>query len=105
MALSNMLKEPRRELTESGMGIFAVIALYCVPGLIFAQWLGPKLASGPNEACQETCSIILSGILIWPFVLSATIGLVYFTHFIGEEICDSLQNNGIHLRPKRELRW
>jgi len=99
MALSNTLKEPRRELTETGIGV-AVIATAIGADYAFASWFIAYFP--PNGSFPHAFAIILAMLigallvlLLWAFFL--------FAHFLGEVICDSLANNGIYVRPKR--RW
>src|SRR6185295_6238663 len=101
MALSNIFREPRREITESAVGIGVFALLYAAPGTVFAMWLGPYIAGGD---CGITCSAILAGLVIWPVFLTATVlssaAVLFVTHEIGEELCDSLERRGVHLRPR-----
>ena len=99
MALSNTLKEPRRELTETGIGV-VVIATAVGADYAFASWFANVL-SPPNSL--PTGLGVFLGMMVGALLVIVTWGLLLFAHFLGEVICDSLANNGIYVRPKR--RW
>lgn len=101
MALSNIFREPRREITESvvGLAIFggAVWADYAFAGWL-QEYAGHRLYSDGT---------IAGDYIPWPlgmvvgFVVGATALLtVVVTHALGDGICNALQNSGIHLRPR-----
>lgn len=80
MALSNIGNEPRREITESVIGIAAVV-LY-----IAADYLTVTLVFGLTDPL-----LIVAGSLGFFIVTIGVIPLLLlFTHAIGEEICDLL---------------
>lgn len=96
MSLSNIFNEPRREITETAIGllIFSPLAVsdYFIARALstldtttpFFMWL---LIAAP--AC-------IAGAVLFVIMLSL------FIHFVGEEICDILQDRfNIHLRPRR----
>lgn len=101
MALSNIGREPRREITESVIGIVAVVVWLGVAFLI-ARTFDPHYINAPNDYGPS-----------WAFTVSfvtlvvATIGpLLFFgifclTHALGEEVCDWLKAVRIDPRPKR----
>ncbi len=93
MALSNIFREPRREITESVVGLTVVGALmgadYC-----FARWL-QDFTGGWNNGCP------------WPIGMMLGVGVGFIgiftivtTHAIGDGICNALQRRGVHLRPQ-----
>ncbi len=91
MALSNILNEPRREITESIVGLIILCAFMAVD-YAFGVWL--ENVAGHND-------------IPWPIGMilgiPATILLVailFVTHAIGESVCNILQKNDIHLRPR-----
>jgi len=93
VALSNILREPRREITESVAGI----AIFIIPVWLdyhFAVWL--YAATGGNNRALPVPIGMIAGV----FVVAAILGLLLFTHFVGEEICDFLADRGLELRPR-----
>lgn len=102
MALSNILREPRREITESVVGL-AIFGGLILADYKFGVWL-------QAEAGYETLSNGLTKYNVpWPagmyFGLIGIIGIIgvlLLTHALGDAICNSLQRNGIHLRPRRQ---
>jgi hypothetical protein len=107
MALSNVFREPRRELTESAVGIAITVAvlgpvlgLDYLFGLWFYEFMGGAKAGPVGEG-------VLFGMLIGAVVILVG-GLVIFlgllvTHAIGEGVCNALQRRGVHLRPRVRL--
>lgn len=88
MALTNIFREPRREITEFVVGI-AVVGAIGVPDYYFATWF---------EAVSNGCP--------WPLgmIIGAAAGLCLVlaaiaTHALGEGICDTLDRRGLRLRP------
>ena len=88
MALSNVFREPRKELTEQAVGFAAIIGV--IGGLALILW--PIAAAiqhfepAPKDslpACMLVATLLIvgSGMVI--------LMLTFFVHFIGEEICDS----------------
>lgn len=93
MALSNIFREPRREITESvvglAVGVSAIWADY-----EFAIWF--KEATGSiNGGCPWPLGMLLGAIFAFLLVM-----FVFATHALGDGICDALQSRGIHLRPR-----
>lgn len=104
MALSNIFREPRREIIESAVGIAG--AAICGGSVVwlayqFGVWLeeyagywqtsnGTMVANIPWDA----------GMTLSPAVAILGWGVLVATHAIGEGICGALQNRGIHLRPR-----
>jgi len=88
MALSNIFNEPRRELTETFVGILIVSAVLLID-YAFASLL-------ENYTGLPWSAGMILGILS----IIVVIGFLIVIHAIGEEICDLLQRHNIHLRPR-----
>ena len=93
MALSNIFREPRREITETAVGILWLGGSFAL-GYYVSLWLhlfddGSRIVMG---VCVGT--IIFAS----PFVL---IGIAHFTHSIGELACQMLKSIGLDPRPRR----
>jgi hypothetical protein len=92
MALSNIFQEPRREITESAIGL----ALFGV-----AVWGDYRFgcfynASGYGPVTEGMVAGALVGILLFMVLVV----IAYATHAIGESVCNAAQAMGIHLRPR-----
>ncbi len=85
MALSNIFREPRREITETAVGIVAI-----------GVFISPILATWHWEELNFAWLLIIVLVLFLP-----TIFFIIGAHAIGEDICDALERRGIHLRPRR----
>jgi hypothetical protein len=96
MALSNILREPRREITETLFGMGA-LAIPILADVYFAVWF--HKFTGPNNACPIPVGMII-GILFFAF----TGILLLISHVFGEWICDSLADRGLDPRPKQRYR-
>lgn len=95
MALSNIFREPRREITETVVGV--VIAV----GFLFLDWrfgLWFREKVGARDVDQRGLFI---GLLIGAVGIPILLLMFQFIHFIGEEVCDWLQDKGLRLRPKQ----
>lgn len=101
MALSNILREPRREITESAVGILAVGAV-AVPALwldyLFAVWFR-EVSGGDASGVPWPVGIVIGALLTLAAVLFFSMVLAA-THAAGEGICNALQRRGIYLRPR-----
>lgn len=96
MALSNILKEPRREITESGLGILFIGGLAYLD-FLFGRYLH-NLASHPDDMPIPVGMIVgVAGIA--GFIIGV-MGILYFTHFVGEQLCGWLAKRGLEIRPK-----
>ena len=93
MALSNMLNEPRREITETAAGI----GLVCLPvGLDYFGVLWLRDPADPDP--------------VWVWMVVVAIGMLFaavgvalcalLIHAVGEVICDFLEDRGLYLRPR-----
>ena len=92
MSISNVFREPRRELTEQLVGA-AVVGVLLLFDWRFALWFQASV----NPADKE---FRIVGLIVGLGCLALLSGLTVFTHFIGEQVCDSLQRRGLHLRPR-----
>ncbi len=99
MALSNILKEPRREITETLLGFAVVVTVIGVPLLAdygLAIWLEDGKHSLPERMLFGPL-IALTGIALIALLTMVT----YLIHEIGEAICNSLEAKGVQLRPRQ----
>lgn len=97
MALSNLFREPRREITESALGL-AVFAVFLYPDYRFALWFG-EITGDASGRCPWPIGMLLGAALLALCVLA-----LFILHWVGEGICDFLARHGVELRPK-ERRW
>jgi len=100
MALSNIFREPQREITETILG--AIVLAAPMAGLGFASYYLADIIS-------ETDNIPFFGALLLsiPFTIISTTMLVGIViaiflalHKVGEDACDALERRGLHLRPR-----
>lgn len=100
MALSNILREPRREITESLVG--CIVAIGAIRALVWADyqyslWLNDGVEEQNRQVAMGTvfgCVVFLGGaLLITEFAVA--------THALGEFICNALEQRGVRLRPVR----
>lgn len=99
MALSNILREPRREVVETAVGI---------GGAAFVIWLDWHFAAwattGYTPAKDDMPYGLAFGLcLLLGAVLGLIgIGLITLTHTFGDWLCDGLERHwGLHLRRTR----
>jgi hypothetical protein len=97
MALSNIFREPRREITESVVGIAAAGAV--IGGGLWldyeaALWLGASKADG---ICLCMAFLPL-GVILTAILLMSVLEL---THDLGDKLCTRLEAAGIYLRPRQ----
>jgi hypothetical protein len=99
MALSNIWKEPRREITETVVGFGAVVAGLGIP-LYGGYWVA-RWAAGPAAPFSQVLGygfcLTMAGGLVCGMLLS----LAFVIHEVGDEVCTTLEEHGIRLRPKR----
>jgi TRAP-type C4-dicarboxylate transport system permease small subunit len=101
MALSNIFREPRREITESLAGTL-LIGLLVLGDCLAANWVSHRL----NVATRsDEIGLFVIALLFIPIVsFIALFFLVILPHWIGESICDSLARRGLELRPTQRYR-
>jgi hypothetical protein len=102
MALSNMLKEPRREITETAVGL-GLLAFLPVSDLIFALWLTHGDTDPRHTLWTAMEMVALSGVIpLCGLVIVLVVGYValQLVHAIGEFACNVLELRGVHLRPR-----
>lgn len=92
MALSNIFREPQREITETLMGI-AVASLFLWGDYHFALWFQHSL--GDINQCPWPLGMMLGFVGVF-FICLACVGI----HELGEALCDFLRRRGLELRPK-----
>jgi hypothetical protein len=88
MALPNIFREPRREITESVVGL-AVFGVFGWGDYHFAQWF--QEVGGPPWPI---------GIILGVAGAFIAFPILHFTHELGDAICNALEDRGIHLRPR-----
>lgn len=102
MALSNIFREPRREITETFVGLLAFAAYLAITYAAACQFplgnVSPINHGGGDVPFIITFAAWLAALPCVSMLL-AFAGI--FIHFIGEEVCDSLEDRGIHLRPRQ----
>ena len=98
MALSNIFREPRREITESIIGIVAAIGV--VGGGIWIDYrIGCWIESISGTGFWHTSWEVGMGL---GFIgLCALIVAAEITHALGESICEALADKGYDPRPRR----
>ncbi len=93
MALSNMRREPQREITESVIGL-----------VIFGGAIGVDYYAARCIFDMDTTIDVVMGMIMVPVFAIAAFSIImlllFFTHIIGDEVCNVLQKRGIHLRPR-----
>jgi hypothetical protein len=98
MSLTNILREPRREITETvaglvvffGIGIPLVYADY-----VFAVWVNRESGAYPNGCPLEIGMALGVSIFIFGIIL------LMLVHAIGERVCNGLESRGYRVRPVR----
>lgn len=102
MALSNIFREPRRELTESVIGILGVSGLLWLD-YQFGCWLQAEIVahSSYKNAAEYWSGFFIAGMVLGVIGVFVTWLLLVFAHALGEEICNFLDRRGLKLRPKR----
>lgn len=108
MALSNIRREPRREITESlvGIGLVSIPALAWVLASLWAA--GATWNPNHMEAGHLDVAPYPAWVVFWLFWTLAGGFVAYYvgwlvlviTHGIGEGACNALASHGIELRPR-----
>lgn len=99
MALSNIFREPRREITESIAGV-AVFSIFAIPLWFFAVWFQIDIINRPNPNLGDIVMGRVLGFLFGAVGYGVIFCLLMLTHEIGEGVCNALARRGIELRPK-----
>lgn len=94
MALSNIFREPRREITESVVGL-SVVGLLVYADYRFAAWLNEIVINDRHEPLPLPLGMVFGLVCLLVIYLALA-----FTHTIGDTICDALDDAGVHLRPR-----
>jgi hypothetical protein len=97
MALSNILNEPRREITESMIGI-GLITIPIIGDYAFARWL----EGATTGSCPWPLGMLV-GLFFAVLIIALGSALILGSHALGEAICNKLQEHGIHLRPRQRI--
>jgi hypothetical protein len=101
MALSNIRREPRREITESLIGI-VVGGLFLGIDYCFSVWFYG--VTGGDAYKGAPIVPIAIGMLILPLGLSFLVLVwmvfAYGTHALGEIVCEKLAAHNLDPRPK-----
>lgn len=92
MALSNIFREPRREITESIVGI-VLVGLLLGADYRFATWF-EVATGGDGKGCPWPIGLIFGAGAAFFLVIAAVA-----THQIGDSICNALDRRGLQLRP------
>jgi hypothetical protein len=120
MALSNILREPRREITETVQG-----AIMFLPSAWLA-WKAYEYLNNPDSwlTGQKTkegipiyddsvmfnidlnapgfhWSVFIIALVVAVVVSAVILGVLVFVHHVGEETCDRWAEIGLDPRPKR----
>ncbi len=110
MALTNILREPRREITETVVGVAVLLPLITLDWWLSSQvsvWGGCD-GHDTTFPCAASGTFYLWFFLITPFALlvGTIIGglILFFIHEMGESICNLLEAHGIQLRPRQRVR-
>lgn len=94
MALSNILREPRRELIEQGFGVVALAAIVVVNvSVAIAMCLlfdGTVHVSSREFVAADLTGVVATGILI--VILLAI-------HALGESVCEAMARHDRDPRP------
>ncbi len=102
MALSNILLEPRRELTEQAFGFLTLIGIVAVVGIVvypIARMLAH--AEGHTGDGGDWFFGYLLGTMIAFCLFAIVAGIMFIIHSIGEKVCDSLAERGWDPRPSQ----
>lgn len=99
MALTNMLREPKRELIEQGYGL---IAVGCFVAVDFA--LAAAVARLVDGTVHVPVSEFLCCAFISLFVIAAAVVLLLIVHSVGEAICNAMARHGNDPRPRDRYR-
>lgn len=99
MALSNMLREPQREITETLVGIGAIL-LFVGIDYGFALYLA---ADYPDKHIYQRMGLGLLFIACGAIITFVVIMMIIGIHEMGDSICNALDKRGLYLRPQKRL--
>ena len=100
MALSNMLNEPRREITETVVGIAVVVPF---------AWLDYYFACGLWESAKGTKDSMpfVVALFFTAFTLAGLgfmlVMFLLLVHGLGDIACNALERRGFQLRPRQRF--
>lgn len=101
MALSNIFREPRREITEQLIGLLVTLPV----GLWL--WHFTRIIHANLFPTNQGGSWIVAG-MISAFSTFFGVGILFlvssFIHTAGEKACNWLATRGLELRPKERYR-
>ena len=97
MALSNMLREPRREITESLVGA-GIIGGPIGAVWLFGLWWHSEWPPDSVWGGMLMGLLCLSGLAVAIWLI---VGVTVVLHEMGDAVCTALQARGVHLRPKQ----
>lgn len=106
MALSNIFREPRREITETVVGVGVIFTMGFIPiyaDYRFACWFERATYSTGDGDCPWPLGmffgvVALAALVVLVILLATAVAGI---HKFGDTICNALQNRGIHLRPRQ----
>jgi uncharacterized BrkB/YihY/UPF0761 family membrane protein len=104
VALSNVFREPRRELIETGVGAVIVAGIVVIT-TIPATYIANTMTRVDPKFDYSLAFVLGVAIVVVAGLLTCLIAMI--VHSVGEEVCDKLEKNGIRLRPKERFngRW
>lgn len=100
MALSNIFREPRREITEQVIGV-GVVGVALVVWAISGNAVGEWLLANDRSPVTDRVPFLLLGWLVALVGIVVALFVFSLAHAIGEGICDALSRRGLDPRPKR----
>jgi hypothetical protein len=103
MALSNIAREPRREIIEQAFGtlLFGGVAwlVYWLSGWVFGpSWYDATSKLGYAAERAFTIFLMTFGAFLFSLLL---IAVVFLAHYLGEGVCGLLTAAGFDPRPKQ----
>lgn len=101
MALSNIFREPQREITESLVGAVIVIGLIWAD-YSFGVWFQEYWGYYNFKDSQTKIYYVpwFFGMIAGAMLAIAGVFFLFATHDLGDSICNYLEDRGIHLRPR-----
>jgi len=94
MALSNMRREPRREITETVVGL-ALVATLPAADCVFAACVHDPYGFWDGMGL----GVVLLGAIALGLILLCALALII--HALGEATCNALERGGVQLRPRQ----